>query len=194
MKTISDEKNAAEKALIGEVRAVASKYHIQEVDLISAKDICVAHWVRLKCKYGCKNYAKSWCCPPETPSPEQTKALLEEYEKAFLLSGAVRNGHFYRDNQKKRRVQVSIWKGTVAVERMLFLAGYYKAFGLASESCALCRECAYPNECAFPIDKRPSVESCSIDIFQTLKNIGKSFRIAKDVKEEYRSYSLILLE
>ncbi|MGD8845745.1 MAG: DUF2284 domain-containing protein, partial [Desulfobacteraceae bacterium] len=153
-----------------------------------------APWVRLKCKYGCSKYGKSWCCPPETPDPEKMKVILEGYREALLLCGVIKNNDFYKENQRKRRIQVNTWKGTLVLERRLFLSGYYKAFGLVSENCALCKSCPYPRECKFPKDRRPSVESCSIDIFQTLKNIDRKFRIAKKVTSEYNCYSIILLE
>jgi predicted metal-binding protein len=188
------EKGQKEKDILEELRKLGKKYSINEIVPLSTRDISVAQWVRLKCKYGCKKYGTSWCCPPETPSPDETKALLSEYSKALLLCGTARNSAFYMDNQKKRRVQVNGWKGTVALERRLFLEGYYKAFSLVSERCALCKECGYPDECKFPMDRRPSVESCSIDVFQTLKNIGKPFEIVKNVKDEYNCYSIILLE
>jgi len=188
------EKSQKEKDTVEDLRKLGKKHNINEIIPLSTGDISVAQWVRLKCKYGCKKYGTSWCCPPETPSPDETKALLSEYKKALLLCGTARNSQFYMDNQKKRRLQVNGWKGTVALERMLFLAGYYKAFALVSENCALCKECSYPDECIFPMDRRPSVESCSIDIFQTLKNIGKPFSLAHDIAEEYNCYSIILLE
>ena len=180
--------------IILEIYPIGKKHGIEEIILIGTKDIAVAEWVRLKCKYGCKNYGKSWCCPPETPAPEQTKALINEYDKALLLCGSIRNTHFYKDNHQKRRKQVYLWKATVAVERKLFLSGYYKAFAMVSESCALCKECLYPKECKFPTDRRPSIESLSIDVFQTLKNIGKKFKLAGDITDEYNCYSIILLE
>jgi predicted metal-binding protein len=188
------DKESHDDCLLREVREFAKKYNIHTVVPLDTKDIRVAHWVRLKCKFGCQKYGKSWCCPPETPTPEKTEALLKEYRKALLLCGRSRNGDFYKDNAKKRKIQVNTWKGTVALERFLFLSGYYKAFGLVSESCALCRKCAYPLECKFPMDRRPSVESCSIDIFQTLNNIGERFEIAKNVNDEYNCYSIVLLE
>lgn len=189
--------NAAERmdeTIYREICALAKKHHIQEIIPFLTRDICVAHWVRLKCKYGCQKYGRSWCCPPETPDPNQTRSLLGEYRKALLLCGRIRNGTFYKEDQKKRRIQVGTWKGTIALERRLFLSGYYKAFALVAESCALCKQCAYPGGCKFPVDKRPSVESCSIDIFQTLRNIGRDFTIVRDVGAEYDSYSIILLE
>lgn len=183
-----------EKDTIEEIRRLGKKYNINEIIPLSTSDICVAQWVRLKCKYGCNKYGTSWCCPPETPAPDETQAFLNEYKKALLLCGTITNGDFYRDNQKKRRIQINTWKGTIALERYLFLAGYYKVFSLVSENCALCKECSYPDECKFPTDRRPSVESCSIDVFQTLRNIGKPFKIAHDVTEEYNCYSIILVE
>lgn len=182
------------KELIAELAELGKRYNINEVISLNVDDICVAPWVRLKCQYGCSRFGKSWCCPPETPTPEKMQLILKDYRKALLLCGVLQNGDFYRDNQKKRRIQVNTWKGTLALERRLFLAGYYKAFGLVSENCALCKTCTYPDECKFPKDRRPSVESCSIDIFQTLANINKPYRISQDVNSEYNCYSIILLE
>ncbi len=182
------------KETIENLSKVGEKYNVNEIIPLNTSDICLASWVRLKCKYGCDKYGKSWCCPPETPTLEKMQTVLKEYRKALLLCGSLRNGHFYRENQKKRRVQVNTWKGTVALERQLFLAGYYKAFSLVSENCALCKVCSYPDECKFPKDKRPSVESCSIDIVQTLKKISRQFQIAQNVTSEYNCYSIILLE
>jgi predicted metal-binding protein len=182
------------KELLFELEEIGRKYNINEIVPMKVEDISVAPWVRLKCKYGCSKYGKSWCCPPETPDPEKMQIILEGYREALLLCGTIKNGDFYKENQRKRRVQVNTWKGTLALERRLFLAGYYKAFGLVSENCALCKSCTYPRECKFPKDRRPSVESCSIDIFRTLKNINRDFELAEKVTSEYNCYCIILLE
>ena len=188
------ENRRKEKDVIGWLMEIGQKYNIDEIISVRTIDISVAQWVWLRCKYGCNNYGTNWCCPPETPTHEQTKAILDEYKSALLLFGSLKNTQFYKNNKQKRRIQVNTWKGTVALERQLFLAGYYKAFGLVSECCALCKECSYPGYCKFPMDRRPSVESCSIDIFQTLKNIERQHTLAHDVGEVYHCYSIILLE
>ena len=184
----------ADDPLVDELLILSRKYHIREVMALDPAHICTAHWVSLKCEYGCNKYGTSWCCPPKTPTLERAREILGEYKKAFLLCSVLQNSQFQRDNHQKRRRQVSNWKGTVALERHLFLAGYYKAFGLVSETCALCKQCAYPEPCKFPMYKRPSVESFSIDMFQTIRNIGRQVKICHDVKDEYDCYSLILLE
>jgi predicted metal-binding protein len=188
------EESRKKREIISELEEIGKKYDISEILPLNTKDICVAPWVHLKCKFGCSKYGKSWCCPPETPDPENMQIVLQGYREGLLICGTIKNGDFYRDNQRKRRIQVNTWKGTLALERRLFLAGYYKAFGLVSETCALCKTCTYPRECKFPKDRRPSVEACSIDIFQTLKNINRQFQLAKNVTSEYNCYSIILLE
>ena len=177
-----------------EINALALETGFHEVHLLETSKIVVAHWVGLKCRYGCANYNNSWCCPPATPSLEKTKELLSEYELALLLVGERTNEHFYRNNRLKRRGQIKQWKATVSLERKLFLKGYYKAFGLPGESCALCKTCSYPDNCLFPIEKRPSIEACSIDIFKTLEGLGRRIHLAKGITESYLTYSLILLQ
>ena len=177
-----------------DISGVSLEMGFEEVHLLRTADIVTAHWVGLKCRYGCKNYNTSWCCPPATPSLEKTHELLAEYELSLLLVGSKQNEHFYRRNHSVRRIQMREWKSTVALERKLFLDGYYKAFGLPGEACALCEKCSYPDNCLFPNEKRPSLEACSIDIFKTVKNMGKEIHLAQENTETYKTYSLILLK
>ena len=156
--------------------------------------IVVAEWVRLKCHYGCSRFDSNWTCPPATPGPDKVRAILDEYETALLLVGTKNCSDFYLNNGRKRVSQVRCWKGTISLERMLFLEGYYKAFSLVGECCALCKECAYPEDCRFPQEKRPSVESFSIDVIGTLKNLGKTSKIATRTGDNYNYYGIILLE
>ena len=166
----------------------------QEIHVVKASDIVIARWVGLKCRYGCANYNTNWCCPPAAPRLETVRDLVSEYKTALLLVRQHKNEEFYRNSTEKRRNQIKQWKATVALERRLFLMGYYKAFGFPAETCALCKKCSYPDRCKFPNEKRPAVEACSIDVFETIKRLGKSVELATDVKDEYKSYSLILLD
>ena len=58
---------------------------------INPSEVVVANWVRLKCKYGCPSYAKKLSCPPYSPEPEETRKVLDEYSKAYLIgySGSI---------------------------------------------------------------------------------------------------------
>ena len=169
-------------------------YGLNAIFPFNIDKIAVAEWVHLKCRYGCSQYNTNWCCPPATPGPDKVRAILSEYSTALLLVGTTSCSDFYLNNERKRISQVRCWKGTISLERMLFLEGYYKAFSLVGECCALCKECAYPDDCRFPQEKRPSVESFSIDVIGTLKNLGTTSEVATKTCETYSYYGIILLE
>ncbi len=169
-------------------------YGLTAIFPFSVDKIVVAEWVRLKCYYGCNRFDSNWSCPPATPEPEKVRKIIGEYELALLLVGTKSCSDFYLENGRKRVSQVRCWKGTISLERMLFLEGYYKAFSLIGECCALCKECAYPESCRFPQEKRPSVESFSIDVIGTLKNLGTGSTIATQTCDTYNYYGIILLE
>jgi len=169
-------------------------YGLNAIFPFSIDKIKVAEWVHLKCRYGCNQYNTNWCCPPATPGPDKVRAILSEYTTALLLVGSTSCSDFYLNNEHKRISQVRCWKGTISLERVLFLKGYYKAFSLVGECCALCKECAYPDDCRFPQEKRPSVESFSIDVVGTLKNLGTTSTVASKTCETYNYYGIILLE
>lgn len=170
------------------------QYGLSAVVPFTVDQIIVSEWVHLKCRYGCNRYNTNWCCPPATPDPDKVRAILSEYTTGLLLVGSASCADFYRENQRKRAVQVRCWKGTVSLERMLFLRGYYKAFSLVGECCGLCQECSYPDDCRFPQEKRPSVESFSIDVIGTLKNLGQTSHVATATHESFNYYGIILLE
>lgn len=179
--------------ILEEIEQLAKELGFTEVHLIHTSEIVAARWVGLKCRYGCAKYNTNWCCPPAAPKLDAIRELLAEYDLALLLIRECNNEQFYRNTNDKRRFQIKQWKSTIALERKLFLMGYYKAFGFPADTCALCKECAYPEQCKFPNEKRPSLESCSIDVFQTLKRVGKHVGLARNVNDTYYSYSLILL-
>jgi predicted metal-binding protein len=43
-----------------------------EAKAIRAGSIVTAPWAGLKCQFGCGGWGSSRCCPPHTPTPEET--------------------------------------------------------------------------------------------------------------------------
>lgn len=180
--------------LLDKLHEKGKQYGLESVIAFDINDLVTANWVCLKCRYGCSQFNSNWSCPPATPNISEARELLNEYTTALLLVGSQTCSEFYRNTNRKRTDQVRYWKGTVSLERYLFLEGYDKAFGLVSGACSLCKECAYPENCRFPMEKRPTVESLSIDLIGTLQNIGIGTPIAMDIKETFKYYSIILLD
>lgn len=185
--------NPLPASLLSRLTEAAGLHGIENILPFSPSEIVVAEWVQLKCRYGCTLYNRSWCCPPATPQPEKVREIISEYSVALLLESTHYLPNFYRDDGRKRASLVRCWKGTVSLERMLFLEGYHKAFSLVGECCSLCKKCVYPRNCRFPQEKRPSLESFSIDVIGTLKQLGITPKLATDVREAFKYYAIILV-
>ena len=179
--------------VLKDISKKGKNYGIENIKPFSVEDFELAEWVGLKCRYGCSQFGTNWSCPPATPELSQARAIIGEYSLALLLVGSQKCTNFYINNSKKRSEQVRYWKGTVSLERQLFLHGYDKAFSLVSGSCSLCKECAYPAACRFPTEKRPTIESLAVDVIGTLKNLGIDTKVARDPKELFKYYAVILL-
>lgn len=179
--------------VLKDISKKAKQYGIESIKPFSVKQFELAQWVGLKCRYGCSQFGTNWTCPPATPRIAQARAIISEYSLALLLIGSQKCTNFYINNSKKRSEQVRYWKGTVSLERQLFLHGYDKAFSLVSGNCSLCKKCAYPKACRFPTEKRPTIESLAVDVIGTLKNLGFDTEIAHDPKELFKYYAVILV-
>src|SRR5664280_732276 len=55
------------------------------VKIIHPGTIVTAPWVRLKCQFGCDGYGYSYCCPPHTPTAEETRKIIDSYQRALLF-------------------------------------------------------------------------------------------------------------
>ena len=183
----------------------------EDLRLIPTEIIVVSDWVRLKCRYGCGNYGNHLGCPPFTPTPPETRAVLSAYRNAVLVRFEAKPDPKVATKHAGRSLSNSVVKmqKTVAeLERAAFLAGYYKAFGMNAMPCALCDTCIIEemqkkDQAVFDLDSvkcknkelmRPSMEACGIDVFKTLQNAGYKPRVLKDCKEMVELFGLILLE
>jgi predicted metal-binding protein len=192
--TIFSNSRGISHELVDEIEGKAKKFGFSDIRTFNVEKIIIQDWVNLKCRYGCASFGTSWCCPPATPNPKEARKIISEYTTALLLVGHHKRSDFYLNNRKKREESVRYWKGIVSIERHLFLAGYYKAFALVSTNCSLCKQCTYPDQCRFPQEKRPMIESFSIDLIETVRQLGLISHVAIDSEDAVNDYGLILLE
>jgi predicted metal-binding protein len=183
----------------------------EDLKLISSEMIVVADWVRLKCRYGCNSYGTHLCCPPYTPTPQETRAVLSEYRNAVVARFEIRS-----EQKMQSKSTVKAFGNTVArihktiaeLERTAFLAGYYKAFAFSGMPCSLCETCVIEemhkkDQAIFDLDSvkcrhkeimRPPMEACGIDVFKTLQNAGYKPHVLGDCSEKVELYGLVLLD
>lgn len=156
------------------------------------KFIVTAPWVRLKCMYGCKSYGKYHCCPPYTPTPEQTRQILDSYNRVILF-------HLQWTKAQQRGSEIlKYMNNVVSMEFELFKDGFYKAFAMVAGSCSHCRHtgCAVLSDkpCCSPEKARPSMEGCGIDVFQTAHNHGLPLNTLSNEEETRNIYCLLLVD
>ena len=163
---------------------------VTQAKLIHPSSIVTAPWVRLKCRFGCPNYGKSYCCPPDTPKPEATRTIVDAYRRAILFRIEVpqtpeTEGHYERCLQM-----------LTDLEGELFKAGYYKAFVILAGACQLCTKCAKLDgtPCHFLDRARPSMGACGIDVFQTASNNGLEIETLREKSEVHNRYCLMLVD
>ena len=149
----------------------------RRAEVIRAADVVTGNWVRWKCQYGCDGYNSNRMCPPHTPTPDQTRRMLDDYTHAILFEAST--------NITKRIA--------VKVEREVFLSGYYKALGLGSGPCQLCAACDF-DECRHAEEARPAMEACGIDVFATVRANALPIAVVREVCDDQNYYGLVLID
>ncbi|MCD6529193.1 DUF2284 domain-containing protein [Candidatus Bathyarchaeota archaeon] len=152
----------------------------EEAKILTTDKIIVRNWVVWKCRFGCEYYGKSLSCPPFTPTPEETRKLLREYNYALIF---------------RVKAPEEIGRITIELEREAFLQGYYSAFAFSGGRCRLCKKCNVERGvCLKPREMRPSMESCGIDVFATAKNAGFEINVLRSADTNYYKIGLLLIE
>lgn len=152
--------------------------------IIETSTVYTAPWVRLKCQFGCAGYGERLCCPPHSPTPEQTRAVLDSYEWALLLHRHWRKGY---------KAVEDLSDLAVDLERTIFLDGFYKTFSMGSGPCTRCATCDTSGTCVHPDKTRPSMEACGIDVFATAREHGLPIQVVRNHQQERDIFGLVLL-
>ena len=156
---------------------------------IQPSSVVTAPWVRLKCMFGCGGYDYSYCCPPHTPTAEETRKILDCYNRALLF-------HIETLSSKGRDKRKKFLQMLIDLEGEMFKDGYYKAFVFLSGPCRLCEECGKVTRasCNHGERARPSMEACGIDVFQTAWNNGFHIETLRDETEPRNNFCLMLVD
>ena len=170
--------------------AQATELGADAAQIIPTDQVVVAEWVRLKCQYGCGAYGSRLTCPPHSPPPEVTHRMLRHYRQALLLRMERAGGGWKAETRQRRQMSEVV----AALERELFLAGHYRAWGMGAGPCRLCKECDPSSPCRFPHQARPSMEACGIDVYTTVRQAGWEIEVVQTMESPFRLFGLVLME
>lgn len=163
------------------------------IRVITIKKIVVAPWVSQKCQFGCPEFGKHFNCPPFTPTHAETNLILPCYQNVVLFEFA---------NLSSREGQEQARQVMLELEKRAFLAGNYKAFSYAGGPCRLCEKCvaaeiehatiADTRLCRHPEKLRPSMESCGIDVYATVRAADLEIEVIKSRDQHFKSFALLM--
>jgi predicted metal-binding protein len=165
--------------------AMALKGGMDDAVIVETSKVFTAPWVRMKCQFGCAGYGQRLCCPPYSPNPEQTRAILDSYTRGILL---------HRHWQKGYKTVKDFNDVLVDMERAVFLDGFHKAFSMGSGPCTRCAACNISGGCVHPEKTRPAMEACGIDVFATVREHGLPISVVRNRNEERNIFGLVLVE
>ena len=157
---------------------------------IQPSSVITAPWTRLKCQFGCGYYGYNYCCPPHTPTHEETRKILDSYDRAILF-------HIEISLTPTRNRLLKRYPNTlIDLEGEMFKDGYYKAFAFLSGPCRLCKECgkSTSDSCNNRCRIRPSMEGCGIDVYQTARNNGFHIETLRNETEPRNHFCLMLVD
>ncbi|MBU0508748.1 DUF2284 domain-containing protein [bacterium] len=174
-----------------ELEALFAKQGYADYKWIRPQDIVVAEWVRMKCTFGCDEYGRNACCPPNTPSVDACRRFFDEYNSIAIFRFAKQV-----DKPEDRRPWArQVNDGLVELEREVFLSGHEKAFVLFMDSCRVCTECVPGRaECKNPQAARPGPEAMAVDVFSTARNCGYPIEVLADYTQTMNRYAFLLIE
>jgi predicted metal-binding protein len=153
--------------------------------------IAVAQWVRMKCTFACDAYGRQACCPPNVPAVADCAEFFADYERIAVI-------HLEKAGETEAAMQD--WKKEtnarlLALEREVFLAGYYKAVVLFPGDCSLCPDCVTrPEDCRNPGSSRPTPEALAVDVFATARQLGYPLEVLTDRSQTMNRYAFMLVE
>ena len=134
-------------------------------------------WVRFRCQYGCPLYGKRLTCPPYSPTPEQTKEIVACFKSAILFEGPIRQ----------------VTPLAAALEREIFLSGYYKAYGMGGGPCGKCEQCGLEKGCIHPLEARPALEACGVDVYKTVRDNKWKIEVVETHQSTHRHFGIVLV-
>ena len=167
------------------------KHHFRDFKWADPRKFAVSQWVRMKCMFGCREYGKNACCPPNTPSVDDCKSFFREYSECAIF-------HFQKRVEKpedRHEWTKGINARLLKLEREVFLTGNPKTFLLIMDSCNVCENCAEERtKCKNKRSARPTPEAMAIDVFSTVKQLDYSIEVLKDYSASMNRYAFLLIE
>lgn len=161
--------------MLDKVQALAREAGFTEWGLIPVEGLLFEEEIRRICEgNGCRNYGKSWACPPAVGTLQECRERCAQYEHMLLVScryaiedsfdfeGMAEAGKQFK--QLTERFDTMLRGET---ERFLLLS---------NEGCGRCVQCTYPDApCRYPRKLHHALEGYGFNVSQLAKTAGMRY-------------------
>lgn len=166
------------------------KHKFNDFKWINPQKIVVSNWVRMKCMFGCDEYGKTACCPPNTPPVDECQKFFREYTEGVVF-------HFtkkFPDPEQRHEWSRGINKRLLRLEHEIFLAGNQKAFMLFMDSCTLCKTCERERiNCKNKKLVRPNPDAMAVDVYSTVRQLNYPIEVLRNYTDTMNRYAFLLI-
>ena len=127
----------------------------------------------------CRNYNRSWSCPPACGTLEEMEEKVRGYSAGVLVqTTAVMEDSF--DIETMMNASKEHKEHFHELHDRLIDMGE-KCLFMGSGGCNVCKECTYPDTpCRFPERSMPSMEACGLLVSDVCKDSGLPYYYGKD--------------
>jgi len=122
----------------------------------------------------CKNYDKSWSCPPACASLEEMREMVKNYATGILVQtvGEIEDSLDWEGMMaagKQHKENFGKMKDTLGTVQKQFLS-------MGAGMCQICKNCTYPSEpCRFPDKMEVSMEACGLFVSKVCTDNGLKY-------------------
>ncbi len=199
------------------LKTLAVELGAMDAKIIPACQLVIEDRVVLKCRVGCTNYGKTLVCPPYTPTAEEFRKIVSEYDYAMFMKFKSRaeadtevlknllmtdTDPTVNETVKKKVAQFwQTWKDEklkmlqtmVDLEKAAMNKGYSLAMAFVSGHCQLCEKCNTQTRiCSHPNLARYSEDAVGVNVKKTAQNAGISVTFPFEKNPD--SFALLLID
>lgn len=122
----------------------------------------------------CRNYGKSWTCPPYCGTLEEISARAAQYKRGILVqtTGIMEDDFDIECMMETEQRQKECFFRLVEEVR----TRYPNCLPMSSGACAVCKTCTCPDEpCRFPARAIPSMEAYGLVVSEVCEGAGMPY-------------------
>ena len=165
---------------MAELCAIAKEYGFETAAEIDPKKLQFLSEVRDMCASDkCRNYDRSWSCPPACGTLEEIRERCASYTRGLLVQTVARMEDEYD-------IETMTEAPKRHGENFLRLTDRFSEMGLdmlpmGAGGCTRCAQCTYPDApCRFPEKVFPSMEACGLLVSQVCTDNGIPYYYGKN--------------